>query len=173
MKDRLSLNYHTQLCAVIGNPISHSISYRSSTRSMFPADLLHALLRHSMAAHKRKTIAFGRRSKAIVEGLFVFVIWRNFVKGVSERRGDPTTPAMRLGLTDRPCKWERVLGRRLFPDREKLGGTWLELYRRDGTTPEQAQPVETGPFLIDATNIDAVEAEIKAIDERMVARFSP
>jgi len=105
-------------------------------RAMFPVDLLHGLLRHSLAAHKRETIAFGRRLNAIVERLFLVAIWRNFVKGVSERRGDPTTPAMRLGLTDRPWKWERVLGRRLFPDRERLGGTWLELYRRDWTTPE-------------------------------------
>jgi len=103
---------------------------------MFPADLLHGLLRHSLAAHKRETIAFGRRLNAIVERLFLVAIWRNFVKGVSERRGDPTTPAMRLGLTDRPWKWERVLGRRLFPDREELDGIWLELYRRDWTTPE-------------------------------------
>ena len=44
---------------------------------------------------------------------------------------------------------------------------------RDGTKPEQAQPVMTGPFLIDATNIDTVEAEFKAIDERSRARFSP
>ena len=44
---------------------------------------------------------------------------------------------------------------------------------RDGTTPQQAKPVETGPFLIDATNVDAVEAESKAIDERILARFSP
>jgi hypothetical protein len=43
---------------------------------------------------------------------------------------------MRVGLTDRPWTWERVLGRRLFPVREKLSGTWLELYRRDWTTPE-------------------------------------
>jgi simple sugar transport system substrate-binding protein len=49
----------------------------------------------------------------------------------------------------------------------------LAEFLRDGTTPEQAQPVETGPFLIDATNIDAVEAELKAIDERSRARFSP
>jgi len=27
---------------------------------MFPLDLLHGLLRHSLAAHKRETIAFGR-----------------------------------------------------------------------------------------------------------------
>ena len=103
---------------------------------MFPADLLHGLLRHSLAAHKRETIAFGRRLNAIVERLFLVAIWRNFVKGVSERRGDRTTPAMRLGLTDRPWKWERVLGRRLFPDREKLAGVWLELYGRDWPTPE-------------------------------------
>ena len=98
--------------------------------------LCHGLLRHSLAAHKRQTIAFGRRLNAIVERLFLVAIWRNFVKGVSERRNDRTTPAMRLGLTDRPWTWERVLGRRLFPVRENLCGTWLELYRRDWTTPE-------------------------------------
>jgi transposase-like protein len=105
-------------------------------RAMFPVDLLHGLLRHSLAAHKRETIAFGRRLNAIAERLFLVAIWRNFVKGVSERKRDPTTPAMRLGLTDRPWTWERVLGRRLFPDREKVAGMWLELYRRDWTTPE-------------------------------------
>ena len=103
---------------------------------MFPVDLLHGLLRHSLAAHKRETIAFGRRLNAIVERLFLVAIWRNFVKGVSERRHDPTTPAMRLGLTDRPWRWERVLGRRLFPDREGLAGVWLDLYRRDWITPD-------------------------------------
>jgi transposase-like protein len=109
---------------------------KARDQAMFPVDLLHALLRHSLAAHKRETIAFGRRLNAIVERLFLAAIWRNFVKGVSERKNDPTTPAMRLGLTDRPWKWERVLGRRLFPVREKLSGTWLEIYRRDWLTPE-------------------------------------
>ena len=105
-------------------------------RAMFPVDLLHGLLRHSLAAHKRETIAFGRRLNAILERLFLAAIWRNFVKGVSERKRDPTTPAMRLGLTDRPWSWQRVLGRRLFPHRERLSGPWLELYRRDWITPE-------------------------------------
>jgi len=105
-------------------------------RAMFPVDLLHGLLRHSLAAHRRETIAFGRRLNAILERLMLMAVWRNFVKGVSERKGDPTTPAMRLGLTDRPWSWQRVLGRRLFPDREGLAGVWLELYRRDWITPE-------------------------------------
>ena len=105
-------------------------------RAMFAVDLLHGLWRHSLAAHKRETIAFGRRLNGIVERQFLAAIWRNFVKGVSERRGDPTTPAMRVGLTDRPWTWERVLGRRLFPDGAGLQDSWHDLYYRDWITAE-------------------------------------
>ena len=89
---------------------------------MFPVDCLHALLRHSMASHRRETIAFGRRLNALVERLFLAIIWRNFVKKRSERRSDPTTPAMLAGVTDRPWSWSRALARRIFPDREPVGG---------------------------------------------------
>jgi len=109
---------------------------RRRNRAMFPVDALHALLRHSLAAHKRETIAFGRRLNAILERLFLAAVWRNFVKGVSERRRDPTTPAMRLDLTDRPWSWTRVLARRLFPARVGLDGVWRELYRRDWISPD-------------------------------------
>lgn len=104
-------------------------------RAMFPTDVLHALLRHSLAHHRRETIAFGRRVNALLERLFLTAVWRNFVKGRSERRADRTTPAMRLGLADEPWGWRRVLSRRLFPDRERLPGVWRELYRREWTTP--------------------------------------
>jgi len=109
---------------------------RRRNRAMFPVDALHALLRHSLAAHKRETIAFGRRLNAILERLFLAAVWRNFVKGVSERRRDPTTPAMRLDLTDQPWSWTRVLARRLFPARVGLDGVWRELYRRDWISPD-------------------------------------
>jgi transposase-like protein len=105
-------------------------------RAMFPADVLHGLLRHSLAAHRRQTIAFGRRLNAIVERLFLTLVWRNFVKGRSERKPDRTTPAMRLGLTDRPWTWSRALGRRLFPARECVDAEWMRLYRRDWLTTE-------------------------------------
>ena len=49
----------------------------------------------------------------------------------------------------------------------------LAEFLRDGTTPEQTQPVETGPFLIDARNVDAVEADLGAIYDRARARFQP
>ena len=117
-----------------GSPRSAAAVARD--QAMFPVDLLHGILRHSLAAHKRETIAFGRRLSAIMERLYLAAMWRNFVKGVSERKNDRTTPAMKLGLADRPWNWKQFLGRRLFPDREGLHGSWLDLYRRDWPTPE-------------------------------------
>jgi len=109
---------------------------RARDRALFPVDLLHGLLRHSLAAHKRETLAFGKRLNALVERLGLAAIWRNFVKGRSERKHDPTTPAMRLGLTDRPWSWARVLAHRLFPDRHGLDPVARLLYDRGWTTPE-------------------------------------
>jgi hypothetical protein len=103
-------------------------------RAMFPVDSLHGLLRHSLAAHRRETIAFGRRLNALAERLFLAIIWRNFVKKISERRSDPTTPAMIVGVADKPWSWSRVLARRIFPWRTPVGGSWEEIYRRDWGT---------------------------------------
>jgi hypothetical protein len=108
---------------------------RARDRAMFPADALHTLLRHTAAHHRRETIAFGRRLNALMERLFLTAVWRNFVKGRSERRPDPDTPAMRLGLSREPWSWRRVLARRLFPGRESLPPAWRDLYRRDWLTP--------------------------------------
>ena len=104
-------------------------------RAMFPVDALHALLRHSAAHHRRETIAFGRRLNALMERLFLTAVWRNFVKRRSERKPDPTTPAMRLGLAAERWSWRRVLAIRLFPGRERLSPTWRGLYNRNWTTP--------------------------------------
>ncbi|HEU5181036.1 MAG TPA: hypothetical protein VFW45_09595 [Candidatus Polarisedimenticolia bacterium] len=104
-------------------------------RAMFPVDQLHALMRHSLAHHRRETIAFGRRINALAERLFLAMVWRNFVKWRSERRPDRSTPAMRLGLTESRWSWRRVLARRLFPGRERLPESWGELYRREWITP--------------------------------------
>ena len=116
-----------------GSPRSPAALARD--RALHTVDRLHALLRHSRADHKRETIAFGRRLNAIMERLFLAAVWRNFVKGRSERRPDPTTPAMRLGLADAPWTWRQVLSRRLFPRRTRMPRVWRELYQRDWTTP--------------------------------------
>ena len=104
-------------------------------RALFPVDVLHGLIRHSQAAHRRETIAFGRRLNAIMERAYLFAVWRNFVKSVSERRPDRTTPAARLGISDRPWTWRHVLARRLFPDRVGIDGVDEELYARRWRTP--------------------------------------
>jgi transposase-like protein len=108
---------------------------RERDRQMFPVDLLHKLWRHSQAHHRRETIAFGRRSNALLERAALLMIWRNFVKGVSERSGDRTTPAMRLGLLERPLGWAEIFARRLFPGRIRLPEGWMKIYRRRWITP--------------------------------------
>jgi len=108
---------------------------RLRDEAMFPVDLLHTLLRHSLAHHRRETIAFGRRLNALMERMFLLATWRNFVKGRSERKPDRTTPAMSLGLTDEPWSWPRVLAQRLFPSRTKVPEPWMQLYRREWITP--------------------------------------
>ncbi len=106
---------------------------RARDRAMAPVDQLHQLLRHSCADHKRETLAFGRRLESIVGRAYLMAVWRNFIKARSERRPDRSTPAMRLGLTDAPWWWERVLTRRLFPTREGLKGAPLRIYGKRWT----------------------------------------
>lgn len=108
---------------------------RRRDRAMFPNDALHALLRHSLAHHRRETIAFGRRLNALMERMFLAAVWRNWVKRRSERHPGAVTPAMRVGLAGSAWSWTRVLSRRLFPAREELPGVWAQLYRREWTTP--------------------------------------
>jgi hypothetical protein len=101
--------------------------------AMFPVDQLHQLLRHSCSDHKRETIAFGRRLESILGRAHLLAVWKNFIKSRSERRPDRTTPAMRLGLTDVRWRFERVLCRRLFPERERMAEVASRLYRKAWT----------------------------------------
>jgi len=102
---------------------------------MFPVDTLHKLLRHSECHHRRETIAFGRRTNAILERLYLAAVWRNLVKKVTERSPARVTPAMKVGLTTEPWTWRRVLSRRLFPGRVLLPKSWIDLYERAWITP--------------------------------------
>jgi len=116
-----------------GSPRSRQAVLRD--RALFPVDALHGLVRHSMAHHRRETIAFGRRINALMERFFLGAVWRNFVKGLSERKPDHHTPAMKVGLTQEPWSWRRLLSQRLFFHRESLPPEWEQLYRRLWLTP--------------------------------------
>ncbi len=102
-------------------------------RAMFPVDQLHQLLRHTCADHKRETIAFGRRLESIIGRAHLLAVWKNFIKSRSERRPDRTTPAMRLGLTDKRWRWEQLLSQRLFPGWECVADSTLAIYRKGWT----------------------------------------
>ena len=107
---------------------------RERDEAMFPVDLLHGLLRHTCANHKRETIALGRRINALMERMFLVMVWRNFIKGRSERKPERRTPAMYLGLTDQPKTWRQVLSSRLFPARIEVPEGWMKIYRREWVT---------------------------------------
>jgi transposase-like protein len=150
--DRLRLisdDHPAYRAAVAGNPrIGHEIHANprrgpgsdarlaaERDRQMFAVDLLLKLVRHSQSHHRRETIAFGRRTNAVLERMALMVVWRNFVKKISERRSDPVTPAMRLGVAARQWSWRDVLARRRFPGRIRLPDGWDRIYRRGWITP--------------------------------------
>ena len=123
-----------------GSPRSKQAIERD--RAMFPVDLLHSILRHSLAHHRRETIAFTRRINAAMERLALTALWRNFIKKRSERRASAPSPAVELGLAETRWSWKRAFSRRLFYDRCTLREPWPQLYRREWTTP--ALPANAG-----------------------------
>ena len=91
------------------------------------------MIRHSTAAHKRETIAWAKRRQASIEKLTILQVWRNYMKRrweKSERR----TPAMILGLANRPWRMRDLLKERLFFDKAELSACWERYYRREVPT---------------------------------------
>jgi transposase-like protein len=102
---------------------------RTPHNPLFGVNLFDLLLRHTSANHKRETIAFSKRRQSAAERLAIFVVWRNYLKPVSERRQD-LTPAQRLGLLDRRLTPADVLATRLFPSRIVLPPRLADYYWR-------------------------------------------
>ena len=108
---------------------------RARDAALFPNDQLHRFLRHSEAAHRRETIAFGRSFNGLCERLGLFLVWRNLVQARSERHPASGTTAMKLGLTRRRWTWRQVLAERLHPYRVQAGEEAMRLYRRELSMP--------------------------------------
>jgi len=121
-------------------PLS-SRAARTPQNPLFAVNLLDLLIRHSGANHKRETIAFSKRRQSAAERMAVLMVWRNYLKWVSERR-HADTPAMRLGAASRRWKVGEVLAARLFPTRVRLPQRWAQYYRRAVVT--RAIPGGTG-----------------------------
>jgi transposase-like protein len=104
-----------------------SLRARTSGNPLFPVNRLDLVLRHNSANHKRETIAYSRTLQSVVERAAWFLAWLNWTKPFSERHGGGT-PAMRLGLVDRPVPIEELLRWRLFPSRVELPQPWEDYY---------------------------------------------
>lgn len=133
--------YRRALRALEGRRLTHERTASTETRDtrnpLFAANLLDLLLRHSSANHKRETIAFSKRRQSAAERLFVWIVWRNYLKSFSERARD-ATPAQRLGVASRRLGVADVLERRIFPTRSAIPARWAAYYWRQ--VPTRAIP---------------------------------
>ena len=109
------------------------VAARTAGNPLFPANRLDSSLRHNSANHKRQTIAFSKRHQSVVERCAWLIAWQNYTKPFSERRGGGT-PAMRIGLKDRPIPIREILKQRLFPERVQLPAEWARYYRGEVVT---------------------------------------
>ena len=101
-----------------------STTARTTCNPLFPVNLADLLLRHCSANHKRETIAFSKRRQGTLYRAAIWVVWKNYIKSLSENRRD-APPAKGLGLIRCALTVREVLAKRLLPDREQVSG-WLE-----------------------------------------------
>jgi transposase-like protein len=131
--------YPRALRRLRGTTVRHrtisSRAARTPANPLFAINLLDLLLRHSSANHKRETIAFSKRRRSAIQRLWLFLLWRNYVKSFSEKRRDQT-PAQKLGVTDRRWSLRELFRRRLFPERIHLPERWKTHY--DGAIATRA-----------------------------------
>jgi transposase-like protein len=124
-------DYPRALARLQGYAIRHemtpSVQARTAGNPLFPVNRMDLLLRHNSANHKRETIAFSKRNLGAIARAAWLLLWQNFSKRFSERRGGGT-PAMRLGLRDRPVPIRELLRERLFPTRVDLPPEWARYY---------------------------------------------
>jgi len=115
--------YPRALAALEAREIVHrttsSRAPRTSHNPLFPVNLADLLIRHSSANHKRETIAFSKRRQSAAYRMAIWLVWRNYIKSVSERRQN-ATPAQRLGILRARLGLPQLLHRRLFPSHFRL-----------------------------------------------------
>ncbi len=95
---------------------------------LWGGNLADLLLRHCGPNHKRETIAFAKRRNTMAVRTMNFAVWKNLMKGISEKQRGSPTPAMLLGLLDRPLTAEEILEWRLFPEHVKIPPRWKQYY---------------------------------------------
>jgi len=117
----------------VSHRITSSKRRRDQRNPLWEVNLLDLMIRHSTAAHKRETIAWAKRRQASIEKLAIFQVWRNYMKRRWEK-SEPRTPAMILGLANRPWRIRDLLKDRVFFEKVGLSPRWECYYRREVLT---------------------------------------
>ena len=117
-----------RFCEIVHDTID-SRAPRTGRNPLFEVNVLDMLVRHCLKDHTRETIAFGRRRQHSVYRMAIFLVWRNYIKLRREKRCR-STPAMLMGLLDRPWTEADVLARRLFVWQIELPPLWDDYYWR-------------------------------------------
>ena len=109
--------------------------HRDQHNRLYAVNLLDLLIRHSSANHKRETIAYSKRRQGSAERLVIFLVWRNYMKGISEKQRGSPTPAMLRGMVDRALQIPEILSLRIFRTLMELPDRWAQYYDRAVETP--------------------------------------
>lgn len=95
-----------------GRPVIHerttSTRKRDVANPLFAINHTLAMLRDGLSRLVRRTWAHAKIRSRLGQHLWVYAVWRSFVRGVSNRRRRET-PAMALGIEERPWSWGGVL----------------------------------------------------------------
>lgn len=108
---------------------------RTRSNPLFEINLSDLILRHTGSHLKRETIAFNRRRQAGLEKAAMWAVHRNFMQPRRARwkRTDPT-PAMLVGIANKPLTFEEIYDRRVFPDEVTLSAAHRRQERREVRT---------------------------------------
>ena len=115
--------------------VSSKIS-RNFWNPLFAVNNIDLQARHNLAPFKRETIAFSKRSIAMMESFLRYMTYRNYMrpKFWGTHRSDPLcsqrSPAMELGITKRILDFRAFFDERICPTQVKLHPEWLDLYNR-------------------------------------------
>ncbi len=117
-------------------------NYQNLLFSVNHADLL---IRQHMGAFSRETICFSKTAPAMIHKFILFMGWKNYfrVNFVKRHVTRPTahthTPAMELGITNKPLTFEEFFDIRVPLKHANLNPEWLKFYHLIPTY-ERIQP---------------------------------
>lgn len=104
-------SYRKIVSQTLGPTCVHSIvshRHRGRRRALFAVRHTLAMLRDGISRLVRRTWAASKRRTNLARHAWIWIVWRNFARGVTNR-DVRTTPAMRLGLEDRRWSVARLL----------------------------------------------------------------